>query len=194
MEYKGSGDIFDSLSYTKTKIFDVTKIYKTANGAMYTLMVPPSDINGNGRKEIIANWQVYGPDTTVNGLIPIYPGTAPFWVIEWGDTSKPTVDVKQLPVIFAEDYQLQQNYPNPFNPSTSIRFSLPIDDQISLVVYDISGREVKTLIGSERYRAGRYDATWDGKDNFGRSVASGTYVYELRYGNFTKTMKMTLLK
>jgi len=194
MEYKGSGDIFDSTSYTLYKIFDVLDVYKRANGGLYHIIIPPSDINGNGRKEILTNWQIYGPDTVVMGNVPLNAGIAPFWVIEWGDTTKPTVSVQPLEIIYADDYTLEQNYPNPFNPGTNIRFSLPIDNEISLVIYDINGREVKRLINNERYHAGRYEVTWNGTNNFGQSVASGTYIYELRYGNFTKSMKMTLLK
>ena len=91
-------------------------------------------------------------------------------------------------------FSLEQNYPNPFNPTTTITFQLPLDKRISLKVYDILGKEVKTLINDQEFKKGNNKVVWDGTDNFGSKVASGNYIYTLKYGNFTKSMKMTLLK
>jgi hypothetical protein len=104
------------------------------------------------------------------------------------------VEEKDLTVISPEDYKLEQNYPNPFNPSTSIRFSLPVTRPISLVVYDLLGREVKTLINNEVYEKGSHSVVWDGTGSDGRAAASGTYVYSLRFGNFSTARKMMLVK
>jgi hypothetical protein len=197
MEYKGTGDVFDSTNYNLTTIFDARKLLKRVNGGIIMCAVPPVDINGNGRKEVVVGWQTFGPDTLLNAgrEIPVERGVVPFWVIEWGDTTLATItEVKPLEFITPDNYTLEQNYPNPFNPSTSIKFGLPIENDISLVVYDINGREVKRLINSERYKAGNYEVNWNGTNSAGQPVASGTYIYELRFGNFTKTMKMTLLK
>ncbi|MBK7258381.1 MAG: T9SS type A sorting domain-containing protein [Ignavibacteriae bacterium] len=89
---------------------------------------------------------------------------------------------------------LEANYPNPFNPSTMIRFSLPAENKISLVVYDMLGREVKTLIGSQEMAKGAYQQEWDGTNNAGQGVASGSYVYTLKFGNFSKSQKMMLVR
>ena len=99
-----------------------------------------------------------------------------------------------MDIITPNDYVLEQNYPNPFNPTTNIRFSLPVSKEISLIVYDMLGREVKTLLAGEELAKGSYEATWDGTNSFGHKVASGNYIYTLKYGNFQKTVKMTLLK
>ncbi len=104
------------------------------------------------------------------------------------------VEAKDLTVIMPDDYRLEQNYPNPFNPSTVIPFYLPVRNRISLKVYDMLGKEVRTLISNEEYPAGGSQVTWDGRDNLGRAVASGTYFYSLIFGNFQKTNKMMLLK
>ncbi|MGB2870081.1 MAG: FG-GAP-like repeat-containing protein [Bacteroidota bacterium] len=104
------------------------------------------------------------------------------------------VEAKDLVIITPEDYKLDQNYPNPFNPSTTIRFSLPLTDRISLRVYDIGGKEIRTLIDNELRPAGRSEVVWNGKDNRGFPVSSGTYFYTLRFGNFQKTNKMIMLK
>ncbi len=99
-----------------------------------------------------------------------------------------------LGIITPNDYTLEQNYPNPFNPTTSIRFSLPLQKKISIVVYDVLGNEVKTLINGQEFEKGSYEVTWDGTNNIGNTVASGQYIYTMKYGNFSKSLKMTLLK
>ncbi len=91
-------------------------------------------------------------------------------------------------------YALEQNYPNPFNPVTRIRYQLPSDSRISLIIYNILGQEVRRLIDNSMQPAGFYSLQWDGKDEFGNSVASGVYFYRIRAGGFSKTMKMLFLK
>ena len=91
-------------------------------------------------------------------------------------------------------YKLSQNFPNPFNPSTKIRFSIPNRDNVSLTIYDIHGRLVRTVISNTEYNAGTYDATWDGTNDWGEKVASGIYFSKLIAGKFTETKKMSLVK
>lgn len=105
-----------------------------------------------------------------------------------------SVESKELIVILPDDYHLGQNYPNPFNPSTTIPFTLPVRTQVSLKIYDMLGKEVRTLINNEQYPAGPTEIAWDGKSNAGAPVSSGTYFYSLIYGNFQKTNKMVLVK
>ena len=97
-------------------------------------------------------------------------------------------------LVTPDQYVLEQNYPNPFNPETNIRFTLPVAKEISLVVYDMLGQEVRTLIDGQQYQPGTHQVVWDGTTNSGAPVASGNYVYTLKFGNFTKTAKMTLLR
>ena len=93
-----------------------------------------------------------------------------------------------------QTYGLEQNYPNPFNPTTVIRFSLPSEGLVILKVYDITGREVKTVLNEAR-TAGNYSTQWDGKNNAGNHISSGIYFYRLNIpGRFTQTKKMILLK
>jgi hypothetical protein len=91
------------------------------------------------------------------------------------------------------DYKLNQNYPNPFNPTTTISFTLPQSEQVSLVIYDMMGRQVKELTNGQ-LSAGDYSFVWDATDMSGRKVASGVYLYHLRAGNVNKIRRMTLLK
>jgi glycosidase len=90
-------------------------------------------------------------------------------------------------------YDLEQNFPNPFNPSTQIRYQIAKPGLVTLKIYDILGREVKTLVNDFK-NTGRYNVTWDGDNNFGRKVASGIYFYRLVAGSFTVTKKMILMR
>ncbi len=97
-------------------------------------------------------------------------------------------------VIVPSDYVLHGNYPNPFNPQTTFSFTLPIDKRISVRVYDMSGRMVRTLVDNEWFAAGIHQSTWDGRSDGGTPVASGTYLYTLEYGNFRQSNTMLLIK
>ncbi len=105
-----------------------------------------------------------------------------------------TVKIEDERVVLPSDYVLEQNYPNPFNPSTTIRFSLPLDKNVSVKVYDVAGRLVRTLVNDRLLSQGAHEVTWDGTNDAGVSVASGTYLYSLEYGNFRQTKTMVLLK
>jgi hypothetical protein len=88
---------------------------------------------------------------------------------------------------------LEQNVPNPFGPETVIRFSLAERGHVSLKVYDVEGRPVRTLVNGERV-PDRYEAHWDSRDDTGRSVAPGVYFYKLEAPGYSRTMKMVVLK
>ncbi len=88
---------------------------------------------------------------------------------------------------------LAQNYPNPFNPETTIRFHLHERQQVRLVIYDLAGHRVRTLVDGE-LAAGEQAMTWDGRDHSGKTVASGVYFYALVTGNQVERRKMTLLR
>ncbi len=92
-----------------------------------------------------------------------------------------------------EQYRLAQNYPNPFNPSTKIRYALPESVPVRLAVYDIRGRQVRTLINA-RQTAGQHAVTWDGKNMEGRQVSTGIYFYRLTAGEYTRMRKMLLVR
>ncbi len=94
----------------------------------------------------------------------------------------------------AERFELDGNYPNPFNPETRIRYSLDEPGTVRLSIYDLLGQKVVDLVSEEQPR-GVYEATWNGRDAAGRSVATGTYVYRLALnGVLSKARTMTLLK
>jgi len=87
------------------------------------------------------------------------------------------------------NYSVSQNYPNPFNPSTKIQYILPAEGNVVLKIYNILGKEVKTLIANEYRTAGSHTVTFDAHD-----LPSGVYFYRLQAGNFISVKKMILLK
>ena len=104
------------------------------------------------------------------------------------------VSIQDERVVLPDDYQLHANYPNPFNPSTTISFTLPLERAVSVRVFDITGRLIKTLVNNEVYPEGTFQVIWDGTSAGGGTVASGTYLYTLEYGNFRQTRTMTFIK
>ena len=90
-------------------------------------------------------------------------------------------------------YNLFQNYPNPFNPTTVISYSIPKSSNVTLKIYDILGREVKTLVSTEQVN-GLHSVQWNGDNNYGARVSSGIYLYRIEAGDFIQTKKMLLIK
>jgi len=88
---------------------------------------------------------------------------------------------------------LAQNYPNPFNPTTTITFELPQSQQVRLVIYNLSGQIVRTLVNGT-IRAGVYKVVWNATAENGASVPSGIYYYRLTAGDKVFTKKLLLLK
>jgi len=85
-------------------------------------------------------------------------------------------------------------HPNPFNPSATITFELPATRRVDLMVYDISGRMIRTLLNGETLGAGRLEAVWNGRDERGRSVSAGVYFCRLVVDGFSDTRRMVLVK
>jgi len=92
-----------------------------------------------------------------------------------------------------DGFALKQNYPNPFNPITTISYDLPEQAQVTLGIYDILGKQIKTLVNQSQ-DAGKRIAVWDGTDDLERQVSAGVYLYRIQAGEFTQTRKMLLLK
>ncbi len=89
--------------------------------------------------------------------------------------------------------RLYQNHPNPFNPTTRIRYEIKAQTHVSLVVFDVQGRQIKTLV-NEVKSPGQFTAEWNGTNANGSRVSTGVYFYRLSAGNFNQTMKMVMLK
>jgi hypothetical protein len=106
------------------------------------------------------------------------------WLVKTG----PELPVEPRANLVPVEYALYQNYPNPFNPSTQIAYELTKAGHVSLIVYDLLGREVGTLV-DEVQSIGCHSIIFDGS-----GLASGVYVYRLQAGDFVATKKMVLLK
>ncbi|MGD1049112.1 MAG: T9SS type A sorting domain-containing protein [Candidatus Krumholzibacteriaceae bacterium] len=93
----------------------------------------------------------------------------------------------------AAPVELRQNYPNPFNPATTVTYSVSERCEVTLKIYDISGKRVASLVDRQQEK-GSYVVRWNGKDERGSSLASGIYLYRLAAGNRTISKKMVLLR
>ena len=107
------------------------------------------------------------------------------------ETSIYVTDVEE--VALPEVYSLFQNYPNPFNPSTTIKYYLPTNCPVLLEIFDVSGKRIVSLI-NEFQDKGHYSLDWNGQDQNGNPVSSGTYFYRLKAGKETISRKMVLLR
>ena len=87
------------------------------------------------------------------------------------------------------EYSLTQNYPNPFNPSTTIEFAITKSEEVSLIVYDMLGREVAELVNN-KLSAGNYKVQY----NAAEKLSSGVYIYRLKTNNYSNTKKLVLIK
>jgi len=95
--------------------------------------------------------------------------------------------------VLPEEFAVSRNYPNPFNPTTTIKFQVPQVSSVSLVVYNILGHKVRTLVNSS-YEPGFYQTVWDGRNDSGESVSSGMYLYRFEAEGHVSTQKMLLMK
>lgn len=223
LEYNGTGSLLDAANYTARVAYVGDWVYRSSHleirdsaGVIDTVggllnespfisrMSQMADINNNGDPDFAVSYQ-----STVDSVKRTYKtwvdtayvtdSVVTFWnpdqvIVRVLEATATGIRELDMPVVSPEQYTLEQNYPNPFNPTTSIRFTLPLDKNISLKVYDILGNEVKTLVANQKMAKGSYEVTWDGTNNSNVKVSSGQYIYRLEYGNFSKSMKMTLLK
>ncbi len=166
--------------------------------AIYRSENSPVDINDI--KNLLA---VVSPNRiSYSDVIPDI-GKSYFYVVTAFDKlhneSNPSNEVSTISVIVAEaeqqisKFELYQNYPNPFNLETTIEFEIPFDSWVSVKIYDILGREIKTLVSGFK-PAGKHKVLWDGRDEQGGYISSGIYFCRMTAGNFSKTIKLVLTK
>lgn len=103
-------------------------------------------------------------------------------------------EIPTKPLELPTTFSLDQNYPNPFNPTTTMRYALKEDVAVTLKIYNMLGQEVKALVNNQKQTAGFKSVMWDGRNNYGHQVPSGTYIYRLQAGTFIQTRKMLLVK
>jgi photosystem II stability/assembly factor-like uncharacterized protein len=109
-------------------------------------------------------------------------------MIQLNATSVASED-SRLPATF----ELSQNYPNPFNPSTKIKYALPKNSDVKIVVFNAFGQQVRALLQAKK-EAGFHQIEWDGRNDAGHPVATGVYFYQLTAKDYVRTLKMLLIK
>jgi hypothetical protein len=124
-------------------------------------------------------------DAIVAGSIVIHEGAGLPKVDNFAEDIEPEAKPKQ--------FSLFQNYPNPFNPETMISFQIPQASHVMVRIFNTLGVEIRKVVNG-RYEAGNYSVIWDGRDNSGKPVASGTYIYQIQAGQFVDIKKMVLIR
>jgi hypothetical protein len=190
--WTGAGSLFSSVFIDQADSHRVFIIYGLLGFDAY--------VNGPGvLAKVYFRTKGYGESDivfdslTLRGSLndPIIPSKAKNGTVIVQSESTAVNSTDEENVIFG--YSLGQNYPNPFNPSTCIDFDLPRTSQVKLVVYNILGRKVRTLI-NQKLGAGHRSVNWDAKDDQGTQVASGIYFYQLKAEEFSLTKRMLLLR
>ena len=152
-----------------------------------------------GEAPFTATFKPHSPLAVFNGVNPIgewtlsihddiegNSGTLQAWGLKlYFDKA---TDIKNETQEIPTEFVLYQNYPNPFNPSTTIKYSIPEEDYVSLKIFDILGREVAILVNKQQ-KSGYYEVEWNANNK-----TSGVYFYQLKTNNTIKTSKMLLLK
>ena len=201
IEYDGSGPVTETASYSITEMYNLNDYYDNIGGLFNDIFTYPGmDLDRDGRRDVVASWKGSEEDTLAGQSMAKFGFHA--FLFEWGDSLSSTnldstltgLEFKPWTLITPDDYRLEQNYPNPFNPATTIDFTLPVNKKISLKIYNMLGQEVRSLIDQENFTAGAHSVSWNGIDNNGNAVASGTYIYKLIYGGFSQSKRMTLVR
>ncbi len=143
------------------------------------------DMSENNVTAATLDWTVHVTD----GIDTVEADNAPFSItIDGADALS-----AYLEGLIPDEFALHQNYPNPFNPVTTLRYDLPEADLVSITIYDMLGREVKTLI-NQTQEAGYRSVIWDATNDYGKPVSAGIYLYQIHAGEYISTKKMVLLK
>lgn len=169
------GDPDNNLSELQVSFSSASHVQVSISGN--DLVVTPEPLNYTGTAQI-----------TIKVQDPIGFWDEKVVSFHFGTTSgQYTNDIKP------EEFAVFQNYPNPFNPTTEIKYNIPQSQFVQVVVYNALGQKVKTLISGYQ-QAGSYNLIWQGTNDAGQKVGSGTYIFTVRAGEHFETRKMILQK
>ena len=168
-------------------------VYTTGGTLEYTITIPGSVGISRGDGIFISSGRAYIADSQ-----------GPMWVnsgslgknlmeVEWNGLSSLALSDNIQSNEIPSNYQIGQNYPNPFNPTTQIRYDLPEDALVSISIYDVMGRKIKSLSNANQ-TAGYHSLQWDATNDIGEGVSAGMYIYTIQAGEYRATKKMVLLK
>ncbi|MFC1546989.1 T9SS type A sorting domain-containing protein [Candidatus Neomarinimicrobiota bacterium] len=192
----------DSLTFSWTPAIDVegdTVTYHFEIGDTLALVAFPNlnDTLISVRFDSLAIWIQRQGDVSISGTWDLLAldGLDTNWVQDGPFVL--TIDLSTLDILgllgLPKEFALHQNYPNPFNPLTTIRFDLPVATDVKLMVYDILGRNIMRMV-HQTMDPGYHAVVWQGLDDRGRLVPSGIYIVRLVTPEYTRSIKMVLLK
>lgn len=192
-------------THVSLEVYDLTNDvfvpFGTGIGDSWCIGVGSDTLNpaSDTRMQICGGYFAFNDD----GLMTVPPEPGDVWKITSSGSKVPSdgnvYTFTTTPAGIEEKYGnpsvciLYQNIPNPFNSETAISYSVVAKNKVRLRIYDLAGREVRTLIDNTR-EPGYYTTRWDGKTNNGKSLASGIYFYRIQIGNFRSSKKMVLLR
>jgi len=143
------------------------------------------DMSENNVTAAVLEWTVHVTD----GIDTVEADNAPY-TMEIDGANALSAYLERL---IADEFAIHQNYPNPFNPVTTLRYDLPENGHVNITIYDMLGREVKTLI-NQTQDAGYRSVIWNATNDYGKPVSAGIYLYQIQVGEYISTKKMVLLK
>ena len=181
--FSPSGEYEGQLNNGGEKIVFINAANDTIYNFKYNDKSPwPEDADGNGYSLVSAH---RNPTDD--------PNNSTYWIKSEDINGSPNAndivsDIININNKVPSKYNLEQNYPNPFNPSTSIRYSIPVEGKVQIKIFDMLGREITTLTNKNQ-KAGNYSVTFNGNN-----LTSGVYFFKLNSGRFVKSIKMILIK
>jgi len=170
------GTYVENIDYNGKNIV-VGSLYLTTQDTSY---ISTTIIDGNQDGSVV---------TFSDGVAEVLAENGPLTVGVNASDAVLSIDEELLPEVYA----LHQNYPNPFNPITTLRYDLPEQANVNIIIYDMLGRHVRTLL-NEIQDAGYRSVIWNATNDYGKPISAGMYFYKIRAGEFTQTRKMLLLK
>lgn len=197
-----------NMVYTGTYAVDPPGWYQMGYLLAYNGDTPGTYVtNGGGTQTGRRYYEFVWPDSLADegGQFPTsyWPSSFNLGGVDWKQTNltvKNPPNMTQPGVLGIDDdnpvaqrFDLKQNYPNPFNPTTTVEYVLPKTSDVKVVIYNITGQVVKTLV-DDKQNTGSYKVQWNGTNDAGNRVASGIYFVRMKADNFSKVRKMTLLR
>jgi hypothetical protein len=192
---KGDGNTLNDINIVDCQTVELrAERYGDGNGRVYNIHVAINDDYGNVGTSA---YKVFVPHDKMGEALEdavqyevITECSAPEPVMN--DVSEVNND-QTIDLSIPDNYSINQNYPNPFNPTTTIQYNLPEDNFVTIVVYDMLGRKIRTLV-NRQVSSGQHKIKWNATDDQGQKVGAGLYIYSIKAGSFVQTRKMILMK
>jgi hypothetical protein len=176
----GTFDLWSVYKSTETSVDGSYKIGGLHTGKYVVLALIECDLM----------WYNNKPYLSLPDSVPVtMPGNTPNINFNFPSAVEDEEEITLRP----SEFELYQNYPNPFNPETKIEYALKKTGHVTLYIYNVLGEKVKTLLDQDQ-PAGFYQINWDGKNDNGKPISSGIYLYKLEVNGFSEARKMLLLK